>query len=455
MTPQPPEAHPKASKQEHPPDQDKLSFMTEVDAALHRKPTPTIRALSLLTLVMVVLFVLWAAWAEIDETTRGQGQVIASQRTQMIGNLEGGILQELLVHEGQIVAKDAPLARISNETAASTYRDIQGKSNEHRAAIIRLKAEISGEEPVFSPALLALAPHIVEDQQRLYATHKEKSEADLAIAESQYIQKNHEVQELKQRKIQTAQNLALLYQQLGITSKLSSQKLYSRIDHLNLQQKATTLRGDLESLANTIPKAEAAALEARHKYTQHQAELHSQYAEEINKRSTELASLQELLRAGSDRVVRTELRSPVLGTIKQIHCTTVGGVIKPGEPIMEIVPLDDTLLVEVRIRPADIAFIHRDQKAMVKVTAYDFSIYGGLHGVVEALGADTVEDRRGECFYLAKVRTNTNTILYRERHLPIMPGMVCTVDILTGKRTLLNFLLKPILKVQQDALHER
>ncbi|MFQ9867128.1 MAG: HlyD family efflux transporter periplasmic adaptor subunit [Bilophila wadsworthia] len=175
--------------------------------------------------------------------------------------------------------------------------------------------------------------------------------------------------------------------------------------------------------------------------------------EELNKRRAELASLTESLAAGSDRVTRTELKSPVRGTIKQIMLKTVGGVAKPGEPIMEIVPLDDTLLVETRIRPGDIAFIRPNQKAMVKVTAYDFSIYGGLQGEVEQISADTIEDRKGDLFYVAKIRTTGRHHPPREQ-LPIIPGMVCTVDILTGKRPFWTSCSNPSSR-PQDALRER
>ena len=185
------------------------------------------------------------------------------------------------------------------------------------------------------------------------------------------------------------------------------------------------------------------------------AEMEAEINAEISKRRTELNSLKETLAAGGDRVTRTELKSPVRGTVKQIYINTVGGVVKPGEAIMEIVPLDDTLLVEARVRPADVAFLHPGQKAMVKISAYDFSIYGGLEADLEQISADTIEDKRGEFFYLVKVRTHKNAISYRKEQLPIIPGMVTTVDILTGKKTVLDYILKPILKARQNALRER
>ena len=232
-------------------------------------------------------------------------------------------------------------------------------------------------------------------------------------------------------------------------------KIYSRVDYLGLEQKVVSLQGDIESLASSIPKAKAAAEEAKQRLTLRKAEMEAEINAEISKRRTELNSLKETLAAGGDRVTRTELKSPVRGTVKQIYINTVGGVVKPGEAIMEIVPLDDTLLVEARVRPADVAFLHPGQKAMVKVSAYDFSIYGGLEAELEQISADTIEDKRGEFFYLVKVRTHKNAISYRNEQLPIIPGMVTTVDILTGKKTVLDYILKPILKARQNALRER
>ena len=177
--------------------------------------------------------------------------------------------------------------------------------------------------------------------------------------------------------------------------------------------------------------------------------------DELNKRSLALASLRESLSASTDKVTRTELRSPVRGTVKKIYLNTLGGVAKPGEAVMEIVPLDDTLLVEAKVRPADVAFIHPGQSAKVKISAYDYSIYGGLDGVVEQISADTLEDKRGEQYYQVKVRTPKTAILYRGKELPIMPGMMTTVDILTGEKTVLDYLMKPILKARQNALREK
>lgn len=436
-------------------DQADIIFMGQVDAALHRKPRIGALILSIGTVCMLGILLLWAAWAEVDEVTHGQGQVVPSQRTQMVENLEGGILEAVLVREGQTVEKGSPLARISNEGAASQYRDALGKSYEQRVAIIRLTAALAGVEPEFDAELKEKAPQIIADQMTLHEARKAQYLAELDALDSLYKQKMRDVEEQTNRMRQLEDNLKLSLEQLALQKNLMDRQLYSRIEYLNQKQRSSTLKGDIEALTASIPKAQAAAQEAQQKHAFRRAEIRGQVAEEINKRRAELASLQESLTAGGDRVTRTELRSAVRGVVKRILVHTVGGVVKPGEAIMEVVPIDDSLLVEVQVRPADIAFIRPEQKAMVKISAYDFSIYGGLEGQVEQISADTIEDRRGDFYYLVKVRTHKNAIHYRGQDLPIIPGMICTVDILTGQKTILDFLLKPILKSKANALRER
>jgi adhesin transport system membrane fusion protein len=227
------------------------------------------------------------------------------------------------------------------------------------------------------------------------------------------------------------------------------------VDYIKLDRDVVRLRGEVNALGRSLPRLKKEADEARQKMQQRRAEFGSKALEEISKRRVELNSLKEILAAGKDRVKRTDVTSPVRGSVKQIIINTIGGVLRPGDPILEIVPLDDSLLFEVRITPADIAFLYPGQKAKIKITAYDFSIYGGMEGVVEQISADTIQDERGEYHYRVKLRTKTNAITYRGSKLPIIPGMTASVDILTGKKSVLDYLLKPILKASQNALRER
>ncbi len=436
-------------------DTSELAYADVVEAALQRNPSKQARMLSIATGLFIVIFIAWAAWAEVDEVTRAEGKVIASQRTQIIQNLEGGILQDILVREGQTITQGTPLVRIDNEMAASTYRDALSKSLEHTAAIIRLESELSETEPNYPPEIIRDAPQVIADQNAALAARKLQRNSEIIVLKSQYEQRLQEVEEQQARKRAVDRNLALAIEQRNTVLPLLKRKNYSRIEFLNLEQEVANLEGELDGLTVSIPKSQAAADEALQRIAFREAELDTAITEEINERRAELNSLKETITAGSDRVTRTVVRSPVNGTIKQIHLNTIGGVVKPGEAIMEVVPIDDTLLVEVRVRPSDVAFLHPDQKAMLKFSAYDFGVYGGLDGVLEQISADTIEDKQGEVFYLAKLRTHKTGITYRGEMLPIIPGMTATADILTGRKTILDYILKPILKAQQNALRER
>ncbi|AMD91568.1 hemolysin secretion protein D [Desulfovibrio fairfieldensis] len=450
---------------------DDIQFAGEVDAALARRPRFGVRALSVTVAVMFACLLVWAAFAKIDEVTHAEGQVVGSQRTQTIQNLEGGILRAVLVREGQIVDKGDVLAQLDNELAESSYRDAVNKAMENSLAIARLEAELKNQRPAFPENLqdwaaklighkvdentLARARQIIRDQENAWQSRQNQLNAEIEVLKSQYEQRQHDVEEQIARKTQLDRSLALSIEQRDTAYALVQRNNFSRMEYLGLQQKVVELQGQIDMLAASIPKAQAAAEESKQRIASRRAEQNAAITEEINKRRLELNSLRETLAAGSDRVTRTELRTPVRGTVKQIYINTVGGVVKPGEPIMDIVPLDDTLLVEAKVSPKDVAFLRPGQEVMVKVSAYDFSIYGGLEGKLESISADTIEDKKGNYHYLVKVRTQKTAITYHNEVLPIIPGMIVTADILIGKKTVLDYLLKPILKAKQNALRER
>lgn len=437
-------------------DRESLLFMSEVDQALYGKGRRFAYLMSSSILLLLILFIVWAKMAVLDEVTRGFGRVIPSQRIQEIQNLEGGILNQLYVHEGQTVEKGDILCRLSNEQAASFYRDAKSKAMEHRAAIARLVAEAEGkQEPDFDQEILDEAPQLAQDQLQIFRAQQRKLDIEIGLLQDQYEQKQQEVNEMVGRRRQLRKSLDVAIKQRDIAKPLVEKQIHSELDYLRLEQTVVELRGDVEALSLGIPRVKRAAKEAAGRIEQAKAEYRTRALEEINERRLELKSIEENLSSGGDRVTRTDVRSPVRGIVKHIMINTLGGVVRPGDTILEIVPLDDTLLIEAEIKPSDIAFLHPGQKATVKITAYDFSIYGGLEGTVENISADTIENERGETFYLVKVRTKQNAMLYRGQRLPIIPGMTAGVDILTGEKSVLDYLLKPILKAKQNALRER
>ncbi|PLX81277.1 MAG: HlyD family type I secretion periplasmic adaptor subunit [Desulfuromonas sp.] len=436
--------------------EEELFFMSEVDAAIHRRGHAFAYLLTLAIASLLVVFVVWAHFTVLDEVTRGMGQVIPSQRVQVIQNLEGGILQDIYVEENQIVNKGDVLVRIDNQLAASQYRDAAAKAAEHQAAIVRLQAEAEGKSKLVFPAdLQTLNPQVLDDQRATFRARLRQLDAELNVLESQLVQRRQEIEEMQSRRAQLERSLELAVEQRNIAQPLVEQGVYAKTDFLAVERDISKLKGDIDALRLGEPRVRAAASEARRRIAQRKAEFQAQAVDELNRRRGEMNSLREMMSAGEDRVTRTDVRSPVRGTVKQLKLTTLGGVVRPGEPIMEIVPLDDTLWIEAQIRPADIAFLHPGQKAMIKITAYDFAIFGGLQGFVEAISADTIQNEDGESYYKVKLRTKTNALSYRGENLPIIPGMTASVDILTGKKSVLDFLLKPILRMKQNALRER
>jgi adhesin transport system membrane fusion protein len=437
------------------PSQREIAFMSEVDGAIYRRGHTLAYLLSTIIVLMLALFIFWAHRAVLDEVTRGSGQAIPSQQVQVIQNLEGGILDEILVQENQIIAKGDVLVRLDNTMAASQFQDAYAKALGQEAAIARLEAEVAGRKIHFPDELLSDRPRLAQDQRTIMKARQRQLDLELTILGTEADQKDQEIAEIQGRLADLKQGLKLAKEQLAIAEPLVKKGLYAKVDFIKLQREVVRLKGELNALTLSLPRVRKEAEEARQKIDQRRAAYRAEALDELSQRRVALNSLKGVLAAGEDRVTRTDVRSPVRGMVKQIIINTIGGVVRPGDPILEIVPLDDSLLFEVRIRPADIAFLYPGQKAMIKISAYDFSIYGGLEGVVEQISVDTIRDERGESYYKVKLRTHTNAITHRGNKLPIIPGMTASVDILTGKKTVLEYLLKPILKASQNALRER
>ncbi|MGI9452669.1 MAG: HlyD family type I secretion periplasmic adaptor subunit [Geminicoccaceae bacterium] len=412
----------------------------------------------LLLATMVAFFVLffaWASFATLDEVTRGDGRVIPSSQVQVVQNLEGGIIAELKAREGQIVEAGDILLRINNVKAASELEGARQRYFSLLGSIARLKAEIEETGIDFPDEVLNEARRVAIDETALFNARLASLDSELEILRNQAQQRDQEVAELKNKLKQLARSAKLAEDELKITEPLAAKRVVSKVDLLRLQRQVNDLNGELESLRLALPRVKLAQSEAHRRIEERFLSFRAEAQRELNTVQTEASSLAELLAADADRIHRTDVRSPVRGTIKSLLINTVGGVVQPGQDLVEIVPLEDSLLIEAQIRPADIAFLRPNQAAVVKVTAYDFSIYGGLDAEVENISADTITDERGESFFRVRVRTKENTLTKTGEPLPIIPGMTTQVDILTGQKTVLDYLLKPILRVRDQALRER
>lgn len=431
------------------------AVLAELGQAGSARP-PLATTLFLLVLAaLVIAFGVWATLAHIDEVAVGTGKVIPSSQVQTIQNLEGGILAELLVKEGEQVAQGQILLRVDATGFESELRQNRAKAVALEGQIARLGAETEGRPLAFPPRVVAAAPDVVERETALYTSRLNELSAALAGLEQQVEQRRQEVNNLRSRDQSLSKNLALVHQELAMSQELAAKGYRSKLEVLKLEQKFTDLDGQVQSTRIAIPQAQAALSEAERKLEERRLSHRSQALGELAQRKSELEALRESLRAQEDRVTRRDVRSPVHGVVKHLKLYTIGGVIQPGADLVEIVPLDDQLLVEARVSPNDIAFLHPGQKATVKLSAYDYSIYGGLPAELEHISADSLTNDRGEPYYLIRVRTKQNYLGSATGKLAIIPGMVATVDIVTGDKTVFQYIMKPLLKTTQRALRER
>jgi len=433
-----------------------LEFMSDVRAAVLSGP----RLSANILLIFIVAFfggaAVWASFAELDEVTAGQGRVIPSSQLQVVQNLEGGILRSIGVKEGDLVEAGQVLLTIDDTLVSSKYREDRSKVFSLQAGIIRLRAETQGEEPVFPEELALERPSLVATELSLYNARQGELNASVQALRDLMSQRRQERVEAESRISQLTSSQALAREEYQILRPLVEQGVSARIELLRLERQINDITGDLSAAQTSIPRIQSSLNEASQRIEERRANFRSQVATELGQAQSELAVYTEVLTGAQDRVRRTEIRSPVNGEVQQVLINTVGGVIQPGQDLVHIVPLEDNLLVEAQIRPADIAFLFPGQEAMIKITAYDFSIYGGLTATLEQISADTITNEEGESFYQIRVRTERSFLLAKNGEtLPIIPGMVAEVDILTGKKTVMDYLLKPILKARQNAMRER
>ena len=402
--------------------------------------------------IIVVVLVIWSSIAEIDEVTRGHGRVIPSQQIQIIQSQDGGVVTELLVREGDEVAKGELLVRMDQTRFQSTFRENRAEYRALEIKAARLRAVVDKTEFVPDAEMAKAVPRIVAQELALFESSKAGLLNEQQIAAQQLIQREQELVEVGARKKQLAESLKLVRRELSVTRPMISSGAVSEVELLRLEREVNQLSGEHQQSLAQGKRIESSIEEAQRKLQEVDLEFINIVREELTDTITRINSLQETGTGLSDKVLQTAVRSPVHGMIKQLFFNTIGGVVLPGKEIIEVVPLDDTLLLEVRIRPQDIAFLMPGQKAMIKFTAYDFVVYGGLEAVVEHIGADTVMDEDGKPFYNVRIRTHEPKL---DEDKPIIPGMTVEADILTGKKTILAYLMKPVLRAKQYALTER
>ncbi|MBT8328792.1 MAG: HlyD family type I secretion periplasmic adaptor subunit [Desulfofustis sp.] len=432
-----------------------LDLVTDIRTTILVESPRGGRSLIWLTLILLVCAIYWASISEVEEVTRGMGKVVPSSQIQIIQNLEGGILAETYVNIGDIVEDGQLLMRLDEKRFSAPYQEYRLKYLALTAKAARLTAETEGIEMALPKEVEEENTSIAARERQLYNSRKAELVTTIEILEEKAKQRRQDLAELEEKLTEITRTYQLLKREIELTEPLVGEGAVSEVELLRLQREASSMLGDIAGTKLAIPRVRSQLQESLKEIKEEHLQFSNNAKKELNEVQAELDAISATSVALADRLERTSIRSPVYGTVKQVLVNTVGGVIQPGMDLIEIVPLEDTLLVEAQIKPSDIAFLRPEQEAMVKFTAYDFTIYGGLDAQLEYISADSVIDEKGNAYYQVRVRTNQNYLMGKEGKMPIIPGMVATVDILTGKKTILSYLLKPILKAKHTALRER
>lgn len=415
---------------------------------------------SLVVVVLLILsFIAWAAITQIEEIARGEGKVIPISRTQVIQASEASVVQEIAVKVGQIVKKDDLIVRLDDTATTSTLGELEARARALRVQVARLELEQMGDmsAPMTCPEIVkATSPAICDNEAQLLQARRDAFQNKLSVLQERHLQRRKELDEALASVQRLENNIEISKKEAALLEPLVARKLAPQTDLLRIQKELTDARGQLNLLNESLGRIRAAIKEASLQVDELTLVFQQEALAEKTKVLADLSVVTETIRGASDRVQRTDLRSPVDGVVNRLEITTIGAYVQPGTVVAEVVPTSDVLLVEARISPKDVAFIRVGQPALVKITAFDFAIYGGLQGEVVNVSADSMFDEKsGETFYLVQVKTEKSEIAHDGKSHAIIPGMVASVDIMTGKKTVLQYLLKPINRARTEAMRER
>ena len=427
-------------------------FERDASEVMSRQRTARAQHVTRTALAVAAVLVIWSAFAHVDEVTRGDGRVVPTRQLQVLQALDGGVVAQILVREGQEVEAGQLLLRIDDTRATSGVSESAAQGVALQARVARLKA-ISQGIPFTPPVPVSKEDkRIVDEERRLYESKMLELQAQVSIVRQQLSQRQEELAEMTAKRNSAQHGVDAAQQELSQTRPLLNTGAVSQVDILRLEREVSKNRGDVEQAQAQIQRVQAAMGEATRKMQETELAFRNEAGRDLAEAVGKLNVLNQGALALVDKVDKALVKSPVRGRIQRLLANTVGGVVQAGKDIVEIVPLDDTLVLEARVQPRDIAFILPGQTANVKFTAYDFSIYGGMDAKVENISPDTVVDEKGNAFYIVRVRTTQARF---SEKMPILPGMTAEVDILTGSKSVLSYLLKPVLKVRSYALRER
>ena len=431
-------------------------FMNSLSEAILRKSPTKIRLILFFWLVVIVGFIIWASFTKVNEIVRGKGQVIPGGKNQIVQNLEGGIVEKIYVKEGEYVKKGQPLVKIKNQKSLSYLESAKAKLLAYQVKIKRLEAEAKGENNLkYSEKLTKKVPDIVKNELSLFKSDKEELDSKISELKERLNQKQHELQNALISLKLFKNSLEIIKKELSMTEPMVKRGVKSKIELYKLQRQVNDLENKYESTKLSIPKLKSAIDEIKDQMNTLKLQYQNKAKQQLTDVITDYLALKAQIISYKDTIKRTIVLSPIDGIIKKLYVNTIGEVIKPGGNIVEIVPVDENLLIKTKIKPKDIGFLYPGQKAIIKFSAYDYTIFGSMNGKVVMISPDTEEDRKGNVFYIVYVRTNKNFLEKKGKKFKIKPGMTANVDIVTGKKTVMDYLLKPILKTKTYIFTEK
>jgi adhesin transport system membrane fusion protein len=434
--------------------QDMVYMRSLSAAAVHRTPRYLMSVVMIFAL-FVVAAIIWMKWAQIDVVIRGSGKVSPASQVQNIQSLEGGIISEIMVVEGQRVETGQSLIKISDVAFSSSFEENRLLYLELLARSSRLSAEAFGRDFEPEPEVIEEAPHLVQSEKSLFDSNLAQLKETLNGLEEKISQQKSALLEAQSKQRQLTKSLDLVKKEIKIKQPLKERGIISEVEFLQLQQRENEFEGEIEAARLSVPRIKSTIEEARFNKQKEKLNFQNYAKKELNEVNSEISRIKETQTALQDRVKRTTLRSPVNGIVQRLYINTIGGVISPGNNILDIVPQEDSLLVEVKIRPADIAYVNVGQFARLKFSAYDFAIHGSLQGIVTFVSADTITNDEGESFFLVRVKPNKPFLGVKSGELPIKIGMTAEADIITAKKTILSYLTEPVHRGIDKALRER
>ena len=418
-------------------------------------PLPTWRPLARIVMGLVGAFIVWAMVARLDELAIAEGEIIPEGKVKVIQHLEGGVVREIYVQEGSVVKEGQPLLQLELPTTAMNHEEMQVRLDGLTLQRARLQAEVSHTPLQFPPDEAKRQPQLVSAETRSYQARQAALESSLQVIKDQMEQRRLEVIELETKQRAISNNIRLIQERLAMSADLLKSGLMSRMDHVQLEGQAEDFEGQLSSVKASIPRAQAAETEAKQRLDEERSKFLRQAEADLATAELDIARNRQLLSQASDQQIRAQVTSPTNGVVKNLHANTIGGVVRGGDPIMEVVPLDDKLQVEAKLMPADRGYVMVGQKATVKISAYDYTTYGGLDGKVILVAPDTTIVQDKPPYYRVLVETDRSWLGDDEEKHEITSGMPATVEIYTGSRTIMHYLLKPVLKLKHEAFKER